>query len=136
MAPVYGGQSSGCVCLSRHQQWLYLGKMTLFLQKSQHAFVFQCFYLSLDFRLSVHNTVPSQYHLTTGSGDKTSFLPQVQRKYWKFPLFLNFHGEKKSLEIDKDELLREEEESNPKEYSKLHCLNLHFLDMKNQKKPH
>lgn len=45
-------------------------------------------------------------------------------------------GEKKSLEIAKDELPREEEESNPKEYSKLHCLNLHFLDMKTQKKPH
>lgn len=45
-------------------------------------------------------------------------------------------GKKKSLEIAKDELLREEEESNPKEYSKLHCLNLHFLDMKTQEKNH
>lgn len=80
---------------------------------------------------SLPNTI-----LITGSADKTGFLPQVQRKYWKFPLFLNFHGGKKSLEIDKDELLREEEESNPKEYSKLHCLNLHFLGMKTQKKPH
>lgn len=36
--------------------------------------------------------------------------------------------------MNEDELLGKEEESNPKEHSKLHCLNLHFLDMKTQKK--
>lgn len=46
-------------------------------------------------------------------------------------------GKNKTLEIAKDELLREEKESNPKEYSKLHCLNLYEnLDMKTQEKNH
>lgn len=36
--------------------------------------------------------------------------------------------------MNEDELLGKEEESNPKEYCKLHCLNLDFLDMKSQEK--
>lgn len=39
-------------------------------------------------------------------------------------------GRKKSLEMNADELLGKEEESNPKE----HCLNLHFPDKKTHKK--
>lgn len=44
------------ICLSRHQQLPHLGKTTSFLQNSQHTF--QCFLLSLDFRLSVHKHYP------------------------------------------------------------------------------
>lgn len=86
------------VCLSKQQQWPYLGKMALFLHNGQHVFVFQCYHLILDFRLSVYNTIPSQYHLTTGSTDKTAYLSAMStKKIQEVPLILEFSWENKRV---------------------------------------